>query len=194
MLFVQVHCTFETLWASQPSRAKIVRSHSVQYTRHNTLILFYVPLICDGYTFESRMALSLAATNCWPGCGRLAWMSWSNALGVPIRTSMDIAVMMSACLAMMSARWRASAPIAVMNCVPLMREIPCDNNTSIKTITKIVQGTRDGGTKKSGNKGRLEAMGHPLIHHFDAGPSFHFGSQNNVAGMLHYDNTVDTSL
>ena len=29
-------------------------------------------------------------------------------------------------------------------------------------------------------------MGHPLLHHFDAGLSFHFGSQNNVAGMLHY--------
>ena len=29
-------------------------------------------------------------------------------------------------------------------------------------------------------------MEHPLLHHFDASPSFHFGSQNNVAGMLHY--------
>ena len=29
--------------------------------------------------------------------------------------------------------------------------------TSIKTITEIVQGSRDGSTKKYGNKGRLEA-------------------------------------
>ena len=29
-------------------------------------------------------------------------------------------------------------------------------------------------------------MEHPVLHHFDAGPLFHFGSQNNVAGMLHY--------
>ena len=58
---------------------------------------------------------------------------------------------------------------------------------SCTSIQKIVQESRDGSAKKKGNKDRLVAtnvMEHPLLHHFDAGPSFHFGSQNNVAGML----------
>ena len=61
--------------------------------------------------------------------------------------------------------------------------------TSIKTSTKIVQGSRDGSAKKNGNKGRLvatNAMEHPLLHHFDAGPSFHFGTHYMPEGILRW--------
>ena len=40
---------------------------------HNTCM--HIPLISEGCTLESSKALSLAATTCWPGWGRLAWMS-----------------------------------------------------------------------------------------------------------------------
>ena len=35
----------------------------------------HIPLISEGCTLESSKALSLAATTCWPGWGRLAWIS-----------------------------------------------------------------------------------------------------------------------
>ena len=44
-----------------------------------------------------------------------------------------------------------------------------------------------GSAKKKANKDRLVAtnvMEHPLLHHFDANPSFNFGSQNNVAALV----------
>ena len=49
----------------------------------------------------------------------------SKARGVPCRTSMERAATMSACLAMISARWRASTPRAVISCVPLISARPC---------------------------------------------------------------------
>ena len=37
-------------------------------------------------------------------------------------------------------------------------------------------------------------MEHPLLHHFNAVPSFHSSSQNSVAGMLHYISHQPTLL
>ena len=37
-------------------------------------------------------------------------------------------------------------------------------------------------------------MEHPLLHQFYAGPPFHFGSQNNVAGILILQDNEHTTL
>ena len=59
-----------------------------------------------------------------PGCGRTAWMRGSNARGVPLSASSDMAPMRSASRAASSASRSASAPMAVMHCVPLTRLMP----------------------------------------------------------------------
>ena len=63
------------------------------------------------------------------------------------------------------------------------------NKLSMKTITEIVQGSRDGTRKSKGTRVDwlvANVIEHPCYTIVYAGPSFHFGSQNNVAGMLHY--------
>ena len=41
--------------------------------------------------------------------------------------------------------------------------------------------------KRKGTRVANNVMEHPLLHHFDAGPSSHFGTQNNVAGIKFSD-------
>src|SRR2546427_422218 len=72
-----------------------------------------------------------AATVCWPGCGRVACSSASQARSVDRRASADIAPTMSALVASTSASCSARQPIAVITCVPLISDTPSFGASSI---------------------------------------------------------------
>ena len=67
---------------------------------------------------------TFAAESIWPGNGRSAWISGRNATLEPWSASSESAHAMSAAAASRRARTQPSAPIALMNCVPLMSERP----------------------------------------------------------------------
>ena len=73
---------------------------------------------------SAKILRRLAADWSWPRCGRASWIRLSNARCDPFSASRVMAPMMSAAIASRSARRRASAPIAVMTCVPLMSAMP----------------------------------------------------------------------
>ncbi len=73
---------------------------------------------------SASSARRLRALAAWPGWARTAWMRGSNARGVPLSASSDIAPATSASRAASSASRSASAPSAVMHCVPLIRRGP----------------------------------------------------------------------
>ena len=67
---------------------------------------------------------TFAAESIWPGNGRSAWISGRNATLEPWSASSESAHAMSAAAARRRARTQPSAPIALMNCVPLMSDSP----------------------------------------------------------------------
>src|SRR3989441_1856504 len=91
------------------------------------------PLRCEAtFGLPAISARRFAATACWPGCGRVAWSSSSQARSVERSASADIAPTTSADAARTSPSCSARQPIAVMTWVPLMSATPSFGSSSTR--------------------------------------------------------------